>query len=116
MRSRKNSQHPHAEVNWKIYLDSLHGHAFSDLSPSDYKFLLLEVIVSLNSFNYFLAFPKQIPALVIMNDTSATDEAKTKARKTFGAFHGMSMLANFACMAANVLYVHAVSAALDSRW
>ena len=78
--------------------------------------MILLAILGLNSFNQFLAFPKQIKALPIMNDSAASDEVKTKARKTFGAFHGMSMLANMASLGLCLAYFYQITAGLSEKW
>lgn len=53
-----------------------------------------------NVLNTGLLFPKQIKALAQMKNTT-NDEEKAKFRKTFGMFHGISMLANFSAFAMN---------------
>ncbi|XP_059098394.1 uncharacterized protein LOC131892598 [Tigriopus californicus] len=53
-----------------------------------------------NVLNTGLLFPKQISALAQMRDAT-NDDDKARFRKTFGMFHGISMLVNFSAFAMN---------------
>jgi len=90
----------------------LGGHYFGhrdSFSFSNYTAAVLGSILALNSFNYFLMFPKTTEWQTAMHDTNADDASRAKARKWFGAYHGISVLANFVCMAANVMFFHSAT-------
>ena len=78
-------------------------------SFSNYNSAILGSILALNSFNYFIMFPKTTEWQTAMNDASADAESRATARKWFGAYHGISVLANFVCMAANVMFFHSAT-------
>ena len=78
-------------------------------SFSNYNAAVLGSIMALNSFNYFIMFPKTTEWQTAMNDKSADDASRATARKWFGAYHGVSVLANFVCMAANVMFFHSAT-------
>ena len=82
----------------------------------DYNSVLLSTILNIHLFNYLLSTPKQVSMLAVMYDEGADDATKAKARKTFGMFHGVSMLSTFACIGFNVAFIHSVTSAIGGNW
>ena len=82
----------------------------------DYNSVLLSVILNIHLFNYLISTPKQVAMLAVMYDKDVDDGAKAKARRTFGMFHGLSMLSTFACMAVNVAFFHSATRAIGANW
>ena len=82
----------------------------------DYNSVLLSTILNIHLFNYLLSTPKQVSMLAVMYDEDADDGAKARARKTFGMFHGVSMLSTFACIAFNVAFFQSITCAIGAKW
>ena len=78
--------------------------------------MLLCTILNIHLFNYLLSTPRQVSMLAVMYDEEADDGAKAKARKTFGMYHGVSMLSTFACIAFNVAFFHSATRAIGVNW
>ena len=82
----------------------------------DFNSVMLGAILSIHLFNYLLSTPKQVAMLAVMYDEGADDGAKARARKTFGMFHGVSMLSTFACIALNAAFLRGLTRAIGGDW